>query len=158
MTTAISPTAISLGISGELCVKDASGNRHDGVMPVRAFPITAPTQGISLVDAHGHEQLWIADLAALPDYERGLVERQLAAREFQPEIRAILAVSSYSTPSRWQVDTDRGETVLVLKGEEDIRRLSSTRFLIAADNGLHFLVADTRKLDPASRRRLERFL
>ena len=34
-----------------------------------------------------------------------------------PEIRKILGVSTYATPSTWTVQTDRGQTDLVLRGE-----------------------------------------
>jgi hypothetical protein len=45
-----------------------------------------------------------------------------------PKIRRLKSVSSFATSSQWTVETDRGETTLVLKGEEDIRRLGE-RFL-----------------------------
>ena len=35
---------------GRLVLIDASGNYHVGVYPVRAFPITAPGAGISIMD------------------------------------------------------------------------------------------------------------
>ncbi len=149
---------ISVNNAGGLCASDASGGQHENLIPIRAFPMSAPNLGVSLVDAQGHEWAWIENLAALPENLRNVLDAQLAEREFQPEILRILDVSSYSTPSRWHVVTNRGETALVLKGEEDIRRLSGHRLLIAAENGLHFLIADTQQLDAASRRRLERFL
>ncbi len=149
---------ISRNAFGLLCYTDEQGSVHEPVIPVRAFPLTASTQGISLMDEHGHEQLWIADLAALAPHQRQLLESELSGREFMPEIQVVLKVSSYSTPSRWQVITDRGQTQLLLKGEDDIRRLPSGRLLITADNGLQFSILSVDKLDHASRRRLERFL
>jgi len=89
---------------------------------------------------------------------RSLVEDELARREFMPEIRRIVSVSSFATPSTWQVDTDRGASTLVLKGEEDIRRLHSPALLIADSNGIHFLIRDRYALDQHSRRILDRFL
>lgn len=41
-----------------------------------------------------------------------------------PEVERIVSVSSFACPSTWQVQTNRGPAELVLKGEEDIRRLS----------------------------------
>ena len=75
-----------------------------------------------------------------------------------PEIRAIRAVSSFATPSTWTIDTDRGATALVLKGEEDIRRLARTSLLIADRNGIQYLIRDIGALDRASRKLLDRFL
>ena len=128
------------------------------VVPVRAFPIAAPEEAISLVSTEGHELAWIEHLADLPDNQRRLVEETLASREFMPEIHAIKSVSSIATPSIWQVDTDRGPSSLVLEGEEDIRRLSRTMLMIADSNGIHFLVRDLTRLDRNSRRLLDFFL
>ncbi len=73
-------------------------------------------------------------------------------------VRRLLGVSSFSTPSTWSVDTDRGATRFVLKGEEDIRRIGRARLLIADAQGLQFLVPDLTALDRHSKRLLERFL
>ena len=75
-----------------------------------------------------------------------------------PEIQNIRHVSSYATPSVWQVSTDRGDTEFTLKGEEDIRRLSASQLLIADSNGVQFLIRDIQQLDKGSRKRLDRFL
>ena len=80
-------------------------------------------------------------------------------REFAPTILRILSVSGFSVPSTWQIDTDRGATELVLKAEEDIRRLRGrTTLLIAAADGVSYRVPDSTALDKTSRRLLERFL
>ena len=89
---------------------------------------------------------------------RALVESELSGREFIPEIRRLISVSSFATPSTWQVETDRGTTTFVLKGEEDIRRLDSPALLIADSHGIHFLIRDRYALDAPSRRFLDRFL
>ena len=67
-------------------------------------------------------------------------------------------MSSFGTPSTWTVETDRGNTSFVLKGEEDIRRLKGNALLIAASEGVQYRIADMTALDKASRRLLERFL
>ena len=143
---------------GRLVFTGADGKAHVGVVPVRAFPIAAPGEGLSLLSAEGHELAWVERLDDLPVAERGLIEEQLAEREFVPEIRRLLAVSSFSTPSTWRVDTDRGETRFVLKGEEDIRRIGRAQLLIADSQGLQFVVRDFLALDRHSKRLLERFL
>lgn len=143
---------------GKLVFTDAAGTRHVGVSAVRAFPIAAPDQGISLVTADGKEVAWLDSLDDLPAPQRALVEEELQGREFMPEIRAILSVSTYATPSTWQVATDRGDTSLTLKGEEDIRRITHTTLLIADSHGIHFLIRDLSALDRQSRKILDRFL
>ena len=84
--------------------------------------------------------------------------RTLGAHEFRPRILRLRSVSTFSTPSTWQVDTDRGPTTFVLKGEEDIRRLPDGALLISDSHGIGYRLADPRALDRRSRRLLERFL
>ncbi len=143
---------------GRLVYTGNDGKVQEGVVPVRAFPITAPDQGISLVDPYGHELIWIERLSDLPGELRKLIEADLASREFVPEIKRIRNVSSFATPSVWEVETDRGETAFTLKGEEDIRRLASPALLIADSHGINFLIRDRFALDPHSRKILDRFL
>ncbi|KAF1049008.1 cyanophycin metabolism-associated DUF1854 family protein [Xylophilus sp.] len=146
------------GPFGRLQLLLPGGERHADVVPVRAFPLAAPQEGLSLVGAHGKELVWIERLDALPEAPRALIEEDLAAREVMPVVRRIAAVSGFSMPSTWQVKTDRGPTQLVLKAEEDIRRLGSGRLLIAGNHGLQFIVPDLAALDRPSRKLLERFL
>jgi hypothetical protein len=143
---------------GRLVFTDAGGKVEEGVLPVRAFPLAAPDEGIALVGVDGHEVAWIDRLADLPADSRVLIDEELASREFMPEIRRIADVSSFATPSTWRVTTDRGDTALVLKGEEDIRRLGGSALVIADSNGIHFLIRDVQALDRTSRRILDRFL
>lgn len=143
---------------GKLVLVTADGEHHEGVTPVRAFPIAAPDEGISLVGADGHEVAWIDRLGDLPDEQQALLREELHTREFVPQITRLRGVSSFSTPSTWDVDTDRGPTQLVLRGEEDIRRLPGGALMIADSQGLHFLVRDLHALDRTSRRLLDRFL
>jgi hypothetical protein len=132
--------------------------RLEPVQPVRAFPLSAPGEALSLVSADGRERAWIVRLDDLPPAPRALLEEELAQREFAPVILRIESVSTFSTPSTWAVETDRGPTTLVLKGEEDIRRLEDGALLIADREGLAFRVKDRFALDRGSRRLLERFL
>jgi Domain of unknown function (DUF1854) len=143
---------------GQLVWTDDQGRLHVGVVPVRAFPIAAPDEGLSLVGQDGKECLWITHLHELAPAARALIEAELASREFMPIIQRIQSVSTYSTPSVWQVQTDRGPTQLILKGEEDIRRLPGQRLLISDKLGIQYVIADRLKLDRHSRRLLERFL
>ncbi|MFU1915085.1 DUF1854 domain-containing protein [Bordetella avium] len=134
------------------------GQTYEGVMPVRAFPISAPARGLSLVTTDGRELLWLDDIEQAPAEARALIEAELAGREFMPEIRRIASVSTYATPSTWTVETDRGDTQFVLRGEEDIRRLMGQTLLISDSHGIHYLIRDQLALDRHSRKILDRFL
>ncbi|WP_394807578.1 DUF1854 domain-containing protein [Nitrosomonas sp.] len=143
---------------GRLVFTDRTGLMQEGVVPVRSFPITDPDQGIALIDSHGHELLWIERLADLPEDYRVLIESELANREFMPKIKRVLKVSSFITPNTWQVETDRGESTFILKGEEDIRRLTVSSLMITDSYGIHFLIYDRLALDRHSRKLLDHFL
>jgi len=143
---------------GKLVLTTAEGEEHVGVIPVRAFPIQAPTRGISLMRDGGKEAAWIDDLAELPDTMRTLIQEEIEGREFIPEILRIKDVSSFATPCTWFVETDRGDTEFVLKVDEDIRRVGETSLLIADNHGINFLVRDMFRIDKHSRKILDRFL
>ena len=143
---------------GKLVMTAEDGQVYHGVAPVRAFPIQSPDEGISLVQGDGKEVAWIDHVDTLPEPARSLVKEELEGREFMPEISRVVSVSSYATPCTWQVETDRGPTQFVLKGEEDIRRLALPALLIADSHGIHYLIRDRYALDQTSRKILDRFL
>lgn len=144
--------------AGRLVLTMPDGQIYEGVVPVRAFPISDPEFGMAIMSADGKEVAWVDRPSDLPQDVRGLIFEELASRELVPEIRKILTVSTFSTPSVWEVMTDRGATAFTLKGEEDIRRLGPHTMMITDSHGLHFLLRDILLLDKHSRRLLDRFL
>lgn len=159
MTTMSTPDfTLARDAFGKLVFTGTDGVAHVGAVPVRAFPIAAPDEGLSLIGPEGHELAWVARLSALPAPLRELIEEELALREFTPVIERIREVSTFSVPSTWTVDTDRGPTHFVLKSEDDIRRLGNGRLLIATSQGMSLTVRDMSALDKHSRKLLERFL
>jgi hypothetical protein len=144
--------------SGRLVLVDASGRQHVGVVPVRCFPISAPDRWISLCDSEAHELVVIEDMGSLSSEGREALERDLSRREFVPHIVRILSVPADSEPTEWEVETDRGPTHFVLNSGDDVRRLSAHRALVIDAQGIRYLIDDSRQLDAASRRILERYL
>jgi len=142
---------------GQLVFIDAVGTHHVGVYPIRAYPITAPGAGVSIMDQSGKELCWFDGITAIPEGELALIEEELATREFMPVIEKITKVSTFATPSIWDIETDRGPTRIRLKGEEDIRRIAGNTLLIADSNGLQFLIKDSTQLDKFSKKLLDRF-
>lgn len=143
---------------GKLVITLENGEEHVGVIPVRAFPIQAPTRGISLVRDGGKEVAWIDDLAEVPAGIRALVQEEIEGREFIPEILNIKDVSSFATPCTWYVETDRGDTEFVLKVDEDIRRVGEASLLVSDSHGINYLVRDMYRINKHSRKILDRFL
>jgi hypothetical protein len=143
---------------GRLVLTDDAGTRHVGIVPVRAFPLSAPDAGVSLVGGDGKEVMWLDRMNDVPPAARALLAQDLAVRDFAPTLLQLRKVSSFGVPSTWTVRTDRGETSFVLKAEEDIRRLDGGALLIASAHGVQFRIPDAKALDRASRKLLERFL
>ena len=143
---------------GRLVLTDAQGAEHVGVLGVRGFPIHAADEGIALVDGDGRELAWVPRLDQLDEPRRALLAEALEQREFMPELRRVHGVSSFATPSTWDVDTDRGRTQFVLKGEEDIRRLGHGLLIVNDAHGVQYLIRDLHRMDAASRKLLDRFL
>lgn len=144
--------------AGRLLLTLKDGRVYEGVVPVRAFPLQAPEQCVAFMSLEGKEVAWVDDLSALPQDTRDLIQQEIASREMMPVIERIVSVSTLSTPSTWEVVTDRGATQLILKGEEDIRRLTGSTLIITDSHGLRFMLPDMQALDKNSRRILDRFL
>ena len=158
MTMATTEFQLTRNSFGRLILTTADEQVYEGVAPVRAFPIQAPDDGIAMVNADGQEVGWIDRLSDLSATVRALVEDELAGREFMPEISRISHVTSFATPCTWHVETNRGETNFVLRGEEDIRRIGPSTLLVVDIHGIHFLIRDMLVLDKHSRKILDRFL
>ncbi len=144
---------------GKLVLTTADGTRYGDVVPVRAFPIQSPEEGISLVNQDGQEVGWVDALGQLHQPAQSLIRAALAAREFMPVIHSIDSVTSFSTPCTWAVTTDRGTTEFVLRGDEDIRRIGKENALLIADiHGIQYLVRDQFALNAKSKKILDRFM
>lgn len=149
---------LSRDSQGKLILSDVYQQISHQVTLIRSFPISAPDEGIALVDPQGNELMWIENLQDLPMEWREFIGEELANWDFMPEIKHIDSVTSFITPCIWRVKTDRGDTQFKLKGEEAIRRLSSNSLLITDQYGIHFLIRDRKKLDRQSAKLLDRFL
>lgn len=149
---------MSRNLAGRLVLTLPDGEVHEGIVPVRAFPVNAPDGCLALMSAEGKELFWVEHPAELPEDVFALVQEEISTRELMPEIHRIVSVSTFSTPSTWSVETNRGPTQFVLKGEEDIRRLVGATLIITDSHGLRFFLRDMLALDKNSRKLLDRFL
>ena len=91
-------------------------------------------------------------------YEHVLAVRSFPVAAPDEGIALVNIDGSFITPSTWDIETDRGRTALLLKGEEDIRRLSGTVLLVTDGHGIQFLIRDLAQMDRTSRKLLDRFL
>ena len=150
--------SLSRNSFGYVCLQDQAGVTHEQVVPVRAFPISYPNESIAIVDRDGHELVWLDSLDQATPSNQQLINEELASREFMPVLTGIENVSTFATPSTWTVKTNRGPTQFILRGEEDIRRVNKTMYLVSDTHGVQYLIQDIQALDKHSRRLLDRFL
>ncbi len=142
---------------GRLVLTDADGQVHEGVTPVRAFPLSDPNHWLSIVNQRGTELACIPDPQQLPAATRETLLTALTRSEFIPVIERIIDATQ-GEPAEWRVVTDRGERTFVLKGDDDIRTLSDGRLIVTDSDGVRYLISEVRRLDSHSRRMLERFI
>jgi hypothetical protein len=162
MTTTVQTSndfTIERDVWGQLILALADGRRLQGVEVARAFPISAPDEYVSFYDAEGHEVLCLEDPDTLSPAVWDMIEEELAKREFVPIVVRIESVSSDADPAQWSIVTDRGPTTFLMEdSDNDVRRLGPNRILLVDTHGIRYLIADTRRLDAASRRILARYL
>ncbi|MGL6095114.1 MAG: DUF1854 domain-containing protein [Fimbriiglobus sp.] len=143
---------------GRLVLVAADGTRHPGVDPVRAFPITAPREHVTIVDPDGKEIVTVPKLDDLPADTRQILEDELARRHFLPVVRRVVRITGVVEPVECEAETDRGTVTFQIQGEENVMRLPGGRVLIADANGVRYLIPDVDALDAPSRRLLERYV
>ena len=71
---------------GRLVLIDAAGGRHDGVTPIRSFPLTDPEHWISICDTKHSELVCIEEPLQLPSTTRDILFAALLRTEFMPVI------------------------------------------------------------------------
>ena len=143
---------------GRLVFTSDAGVAHVGVELTRAFPISDPRRGISLIDGRGTELLWIDDLDLIDGPNRAILENELNRRHFLPVLKRVVAIDGITEPTTWNVETDRGPANFQIKSEEDVRRVAGSRVLLVDTHGIRYLIPDYRALDAGSRRLLERYI
>ena len=143
--------------AGRLVLTESSGRVHEGVEPVRAFPISDADRLVSILDSHGREITCVNDLANLPGETAAVIRQELSEREFLPRIERIVHVKTYKDPHEWDVVTDRGRVQFLLR-DDDIRRLGPTKAILVDAHGVRFYIPDSRQMDAKSRRVLSQYL
>ncbi len=141
--------------NGGLVLITADGCRHERVLVVRAFPLSAPRGPVAVLDAGGRELLWAESLAAFGPSARQQLTDQLAAGEFLPKIETVLTVSRRE-PVSWEVLTDRGRHRFELAASDAVVRHPDGSATVTDAAGICYLIPAVRQLDRRSRRLVER--
>jgi Domain of unknown function (DUF1854) len=145
-------------VFGNIRLVLGNGQSHDQVRIIRAFPISDPENGFSIVNQDGHELVWFESFDQLSEENQLIAHASLEQIEFIPVISKINDINTYALPSIWDIETDRGMTKLKLKTEQDIRRVSAEALLITDANGIQYLIKNRKTLDKFSKKVLDRFM
>jgi hypothetical protein len=145
-------------VFGNIRLVLGNGQSHDQVRIIRAFPISDPENGFSIVNQDGHELVWFESFDQLNEENQRIAHASLEQIEFIPVISKINDLNTYALPSIWDIETDRGMTKLKLKTEQDIRRVSAEALLITDANGIQYLIKNRKTLDKFSKKVLDRFM
>lgn len=155
----IADFSLERNVWGQLVLSLPDGRRLEGIEVVRAFPISAPGEYLSICNGEGREVMCIEDPSALPPRLLEMLDEEVARREFVPVVVRIEEVLADANPSQWRIVTDCGPTTfLVEDGDHDVRRLGPNRILLVDTHGIRYLIPDTLALDAHSRRILDRYL
>ena len=73
---------------GKVALLTPTGDRHEAVRIVRAFPFTAADGPVAIVDSTGHEIIWIKNPDSLSLTHRQFIQSQLEREEFLPRIHS----------------------------------------------------------------------
>ena len=140
---------------GRLDFTAVDGTRHVDVDVLRGFPVSAPAGPVAIVAADGTELAWVDALAALDAPLRGMLEAELAQREFLPVILRIESVSD-GEPTEWSVVTDHGPRRFTVAHTDDIAYGADGGAFITDTVGVRYHIPQVSRLDGRSRRLLVR--
>ena len=74
------------------------GSVHSPVVVVRAFPVSHPLTGFSVLNRQGHELVWVDDIQTIGEAQRHALLHAVGEREFMPEIERLERVSGFIAP------------------------------------------------------------
>lgn len=139
---------VRLEIDGDRCILDA--------IVRRAFPLSRPTEFLSLQDGGGKEIGVLRSLEGLDNESRKLIEHELDRRYFTPEILQLRALKQEGGMWTFDVVTSRGATQFYVRNWRDSsHEVSPGRFVIQSVDGQRFEVPNFDALDTRSQALIE---
>jgi hypothetical protein len=131
------------------------GRRYENISVLKAFPLSASTSYIALIDQEDKEIGMIEELHLLPDESRRVLEEELSRRYVIPKIIRVLEVDEIFGMPIWRVVTDRGVRTIELKSRNDAKLLPSGRVIIKDMDGNRYEIPNFWEMDSRSRGLLE---
>jgi hypothetical protein len=142
---------LRLEIVGELTVLSARVKR--------AFPLSDPSQFLSIQDGAGKEIGVLRGLEGLDAATRSEFESHLDRRYFTPQIRRIESLRQEAGMWRFVVDTQRGAAEFFVRNWRDnANEIAPNRWHIHSVDGGRFEIPNLEALDAHSRRLMDLLL
>ena len=155
---AVRVTRIERDAGGQLVVRLAGGETPvTDAKLTRYFPWSMPDACVSVRTDQGREVAVLTDLDELDPDSRETLESELHDKVFNPKLLRILEYRHEFGISYIKAETDRGQVTFQFRGRHDIRLLSPTRALIRDVDSNTYELPDFSRLDPTSRRYLQRY-
>jgi hypothetical protein len=118
------------------------------VSPARAFPLSDPDHYIGLLDGAGKDIGMIYDPALLDTESRQLLVKDLERRYFVPQVERVLYVKEEFGTIYWTVETDKGESEIIVRNLRDnLQELSPTRVIITDIHGNRYEFQNVQRFD-----------
>jgi Domain of unknown function (DUF1854). len=152
-------------ISLDLTNDDGEKETFERVVILRAFPITNPDEFLSVREpdskkmGRGKEIGMIRYMSEFDESTTKLFLEELDRRYFTPKLTKIVAIKDKFGYLYWDAETSAGHVTFVLTNPfSNIRVLEDDRIIINDIDGNVFEIAEPKKLDTASYRKIEMYL
>ncbi len=152
-------------ISLEVRQPDGTVEFFERIVPVRAFPVSSPSEFISIrepdtqLKGRGSEIGMIRRLSDFPEDVSALIADELSRRYFTPAIKKIHSFSEKFGYCYWDVTTAAGRVEFIMNNPtSNIRTLEDGRVFMYDIDGNCFTIEDPKALDKHSYRKVEVYL
>jgi hypothetical protein len=136
-----------------------NGEWIENVHLVRAFPLSAPDEMISIRNAENHEYGLVEKLTELSSSDQKLVDEELDRRYFTPEITKINSLKNDASMWKFDVETSRGPSDFYVRNWRDnAHELTPGRWQITTVDGGRYEIKNLDHLDERSQILIEQLL
>ena len=133
-------------------LETADGESIEALEPRRLFPVSKPTEYISLLDKDGTEVALIRSLDDLSDESRAAIIYSLDDYYLVPHILRIIEKGEKYGTLRWTVETDRGiKSFDIRNRNHDIKVYKGGMVRVRDSDDNRYTIDDYRTLDKKSR-------
>ena len=126
---------------------------------LRTLPLRRPFEYISVSDMDKNEIGIIRNAADFPSESREIIEKDLAARYYGPQISEIYSIDEKMGSFYFDVSIDGFKKTFGVKDiSRNIKMLDFGAVMLTDADGNRFIIPDINALKPRTRRKIEPFL